>query len=692
MRTAFIHFLVFCSLVLAGCGGGDNDFVATTNGGGAPAPTPRPQGTTGNLTFAFTKIQAAVAPSAAVALQFEFYDNGGRSIFSSDSIFATSVTVRDVPVAAVLAEITAYAAGGVPLGVLTVPVTVTPDSTVTVDLSPLTFVPATLDELQVTPASVDLQLPTNSTVSLALRGRFSTGDEVKFGSETGGVATFVSRDLSIARADANGQVTGLNAGSTFLDVSFVVQGMSAGAVVPVLVSGANPPIVPERLVLNPAAVDLFPGSSLAIAAAYFPADSAVGIDVTQSTTGSGTSGITYDRGLVSVGAAVSAPSTGNVTVNYVVDGRTVSAELRVTVSVRPPTPPAPGRLELEPKTLTFSTGGRRDPSGIGVFRAYFTPVGGGQRVDVTESVTVDWSNFSNPAVNAGSFGYAYRTVPLFGLNEEVGTVFTSGAGAPAFGDTATMRVSYVLSGLTYQDVAQVTIGMPTVRNVDFVIAPGGTLRLPIRTRDFPMLAFLNYTNGLRQSLPSCGCPDPFGYFYEFALEKPDTTNARLDDGSTNGVQVLDTRGQAGTATIAVYQFSILGPPVGTMLGSFGLQVLDNITSVDVALTPATIAVNQRAPYRITATYSDGTTQDMTAAWDVAISAADRAFIRAASEPSGNIRVHTGFVRGRQLTTAPVTLQANGYNRQLFTFGNGVSRGFTNQDASVTVTAVDPSFP
>lgn len=677
------------SLVLTGCGGGDSDFVATTSGG-APAPAP-PSGTTGNLTFSFTKIQAAVAPSAAVALQFEFYDSGGRSIFSFDSVFATTVTVREVPVEAVRAEITAYAPGGVPLGVLTVPVTVTPDATVNVDLSPLSFVPATLEELEVTPSSIDLQLPTNSTVTLSLRGVFSTGDEVRFGPQTGGEGTFVSRDASVARADSTGQVTGLKAGATFVDVSYSVQGMSARTAVPVLVSGEAPPVVPARLVLNPATVDLSPGSSMSITATYFPADSAVGTDVTQSTSGLGTSGLTYDRGLVAVGAGVAVPSTGEVTVSYGTEAGTVSAVLRVTVS--PPLPAIPlGYLELEPRTLTFSSGGPKDPGGIGVFRAYFTPPSGGQRLDVTESVSVDWSGFSNPVVNAGSFGYLYRTVPVFGLNEKTGTVFTTGVAPPNPGDTAIMQVTYVNAGQTYRDSARVTIGTPEVRSVDFVIAPGGTLRLPVRTRDFPMLAFLNYTNGLRQSLPSCGCPDPFGFFYMFELEAPNTTNARLDDGSVNGVQVLDTRGQAGTVRVAVYQFAPFGPPMGVRLGSFDIQVLDNITTVDVALDPATIEVNQRAPYSVTATYSDGTVQDMTAAWDVAISAADRDFIRAASEPSGNVRVHRGFVRGRQLTMGPVTLRANGFNRQLFTFGNGVSRGFTNQEASVTVTAVDPSFP
>lgn len=712
MRTALFYLVLLSSLLLVGCGGGDSDFVVNPGGGGAPAPAPPnpTPGTTGNLVFAFTKVQSALTPTAAVSLEFEFSDSADRSVFSAESIFATSVTVRDVPETATRVEITAYGPGRVPLGVLSVPVRVTPDQTVTVDLGSASFVSTTLDELVVTPAGLDLVIPTNSTATLALSGTFSTGDKVKFNTETGGIATYTPRDASVVRAESTGLVTGLKAGSTVLDVYFTIQGKTATATVPIQVSGELPPVSPERLVLSPAIVDLFPGSSLPITATYFSAGSATGTDVTPSTAGIGFSGVTYDRGTVTVASGTAAPSAGNVTVAYLIDGRAVLADLRVTVSVRPPTPPAPGKLELEPKSLTFTTGGRRDPGGIGVFRAYFTPLGATQRLDVTESVTVDWSNFSNPATSAGSFGYAYRTVPvLLGLNEEYGTVFTTGTAPPSFGDTATMTVTYVNGGVTYADTAAITIGAPSVRSVDFVEAPGGTLKLPTRTRDFPMMAFLNYTSGLRQSVPSCGCSDPYGNYYFFQLEKPDTTNAQIDDGTNvNSIQLLDTRGQAGTATVALYSaplpiFPIPLPlPPGfpitiSRLGSFTLQVLGGVTSVDVALAPATITVNQRAPYTITGTYSDGTTQDLTAVWDITIpaGAGGRDYIRAGSEPNGSStqRVYTGIIRGLQTTASAVTFSASGFGRQLFTFA-GVTRTLRPQDASasVTVTAVDPSFP
>jgi hypothetical protein len=698
-RTVVLQVLMLFTLLLAGCGSdGGGDFVAVTgNGSNGPGPTPpdppRP-GTVGDLVFSFTKAQSALAPSPTLALEYDFFDVNEGLVFSAESIFATSVTIRDVPITAIRAQVRAYGPGGVPLGVLSVPVQVRAGQATTLDLSGAVFAPVTLDELQVTPSELELQLPTNSTATLSLSGVFSTGDEVEFSLQTGGLATYSSADPTVATVDATGLVTALKAGTTQLETRFTIYGMSATAG-PVLVRvvGENPPVTPARLVLDPGSVDLVVGATATVKASYFPPDASTGTDVSGSTTGvSSTAGVTFDKGVLLVSTATIAPTTATVTVSYTENGQTVTAPLTVNIRLQPSPPVPVGQLEVEPATLTFSSGGRRDPSGIGVFRAYFVPPGSAQRLDVTESITVDWSDFSTPSVNAGSYSYEYRTVPLLGLGEEYGTVYASRSGpTPAFGTTATMTVSYATGGVTYQDTVATTIGQPVVRDVDFAIAPGGTLKLPVRTKDFPMLGFLNYTNGLRQALPSCGCPDPFGNWYEVAIQKPDSTNARIDDGSLYGVQVLDTRGVAGAAQVTVFQYSIFSPG-GTPLGSFTLQVLDNITTVDVALAPASISVDQRAPYTVTATYSDGNTQDMTAAWAVAIPAADRAFIRVGFESGGPERVYTGMVRGLQVTTSPVTLRLRSFNNQLFAFGGGVTRAFTNRLASVTVTAVDPSFP
>ena len=699
-HTTFKLSILSFLLLLAGCGGGDGESFIVTPLGANPAPPPPPSpGTTGNLAFRFVQAQTAEVPAGTETLQFDFFNVEDDLVFFAPSNYAPSVTVEDVPVTAVRVVITVYGPSGVPLATLSKAVTVEADNTVAVNMSDAERTEITLDELQVSPTQVELALPVNSTASLRLSGSFSNGDTVVFSPQTGGTATFAGANPSVALVSSAGVVTAVTAGSTAVSVSYSLNGQTVDApLVPIRVTGEAVPIIPARLTFSPPVVALPANSTRDVVVTYFPPNSNTGTVVTADTIGASLNPrVTYSAGRVAASNDITSPTDTLITVSYSANGQTVTGTLVVNVSVGPPVPPAPlGVLEVQPASLTFSNDGvlgifGGDPSGVGLFRAYFTPNGSTQRSDVTAFIGVSYSNFLPDTVTSESFSYQYLgSLVALGLpfQELYGAVFTSNplGPLPPLGTRATMTVTYIFQGVAHTDTVELTIGEPTVQSVDFVVAPGGTLRLPQATTNFPIHAYANYSNGMREPVTFCGC-DPFNNDWNLVLTGAPTGTSLVedfDDANGNIADVINTGAADGTATLSLFLNGAATP-----IGSFNLEVLPaGVTATGVALTPNPLTVNEQGRYNVVVTYSDGTTQDMTAVYKLRVPPASDPFVRPIFTNNGIARMYEGILRGLDTTTTAVQVSLR--PNQGFTLGGG-NPSTAGSAIDVNVTAVDPSF-
>lgn len=272
-----------------------------------------------------------------------------------------------------------------------------------------------------------------------------------------------------------------------------------------------------------------------------------------------------------------------------------------------------GQLVVEPATLQFAPGGvigviedlitalsGGDVDNVAFFRAYFTPPGETERIEVTARVGVSFDNFFPNTVTADSFAY------LNVFSEGIAVTANPLGPTPPFGATADMVVTFIENGQVYTDNVAIVLDNPVFTGVDVQ-----SLNLPdTGVTNFPVAAFATYSNGLalpiifdasnNGTLPSPGFPDTFTMSVQTAA-----TGLVLDQFG-----VLDTTGGGGgsTAVLAITR-------TGGATTTFNVNLVSGQVS-EVALTVPRTDVNPSSAYTVTATYNDpaGTTQDLTRLW------------------------------------------------------------------------------
>jgi hypothetical protein len=309
--------LSLVSLMAAGCGDSQEDFVLTGNNNNNNV-----NNGVGNLVFQFVRAQAGVVPASTFSLGFEFFNTTdpelGTLVLEAEADFANTVTVLNVPTTARSVVITAYDANEIPVGTLTVPVGVVAGTTTTVNLNGAVFIPVTFDSIFIDPNPVNISLGANpgASVQVEVIGSFSNDDEIIFDPATyAAQGTFASANTLVATASGSGTITGVSNGATTLDVSYTVNGVTRAAQAPVNVS---------TFAVTPADVSVAIGSTSAPVTALFNFNGTSDTNVTNSPD------INYDSnngdfnanddGTVTVDEGATANETAIITVTYDNDG------------------------------------------------------------------------------------------------------------------------------------------------------------------------------------------------------------------------------------------------------------------------------------------------------------------------------------------------------------------------------------
>lgn len=386
----------------------------------------------------------------------------------------------------------------------------------------------------------------------------------------------------------------------------------------VVVGGANSnvdltaavvtPVTLETLVATPTLVALAMDGPTTVELAFSGTFSNGDVVAFNATTGGGlTAATTADPAVatVDVSGVVTAVAPGATSADLTFSIHGTSASITgLPITVAPPAIPL-GTLSVEPESLVIDNGGllgaltaitSQNANSVAFFRAYYTPPGSMERIEVTPSVGVSFGNFFPQTVTASSFTY------LSLLGEGIAVTANPLGPTPPMGATATMTVTYISEGQVYTDDVQITLGTPSFDRV--TVAPGD-LTLPLEVTGFPVMAYAHYTNGL--ALPiEFGTPNLFGD--TFTLEAEANTSGVAAAGQT----VVVTAGVAGGEPVAV---NILRNAETDPSASFSVSLIDAEVA-DVVLAPAEITLAPFGAYTVTVVFDDveATTLDVTPVW------------------------------------------------------------------------------
>lgn len=272
-----------------------------------------------------------------------------------------------------------------------------------------------------------------------------------------------------------------------------------------------------------------------------------------------------------------------------------------------------GQLSVEPVNLQFAPGGligvvddlialftNGDFDNVAFFRAYFTPPGTTERIEVTSRVGVSFDNFFPSTVTADSFAY----LNVFG--EGIAVTANPIGPTPPFGATANMVVTYIENGQVYTDSVNIILDNPVFTGVDVL-----NLTLPQSgVTNFQVAAFATYSNGLK--LPISFDPGNNG-----TLPLPGYTDTFVLSTVTPATGLtLGASGQLSTTGGGAGETGVLGIAAnGGTPTNFNVNLIDGQVT-EVALNVPRTDLNPSGSYTITVTYNDpaGSTQDLTRLW------------------------------------------------------------------------------
>jgi hypothetical protein len=607
--------LMLVSLVSVGCGSSSDDFVVVGNNGNNTNP-PVP---TGAVTFQFVTPQVDVqaqVPTGTQTLHFDFLNSQNDEVFETHVDFAPTVTVVGVPVTATRALVTALGANGVPLATILFNITVDPNQTSTAVPTGPGFV-VTFDAVAASPDPMAVAV--NATQQIQLSLAFSNGTILP-GASAGGTASFNSGNTNVATVSADGLVTGVEQGTTTINVSYTLNGVTRNDSLTVNVAGGDDGggtgnVSVNRLIASPTSVTLTNATtSTKITARFFPAGSTEGQVVTATgTLGNFTGGVnatnlTYVSASGNVTSNAAVNGTATLSLSYTPDGGSaVNTTVSIAVERAASTggggggDTGTGRLELFQEHIYLPAGG----SSAGALQGLYYPPNSTVGVVVTSFAATQIS--TTPAGTGANWTY------------NAGTGIFSGAGA-AENNSVEWNVTYTPPGqAAVSDTVRVTavnaaspfLQATHVEDVAFLTIVGDLLKLPAGSR-YPLdLLEVRGDGTLNVVAPQVAAPGvttPGQYLVT-------SSNAAVTYDTATGDLVFSGVGSDATITVTRNNTTVNGP---NSVGTFTARTVDAAT-VNALVSNAELtlpagnsgAVNAVLPYRSELIFTDGTRQDIT---------------------------------------------------------------------------------
>lgn len=233
MKEMFSKVMMVLVLSLfVGCGSSGSD--STISGtdlqlgmvGNASSANNLPLATTGNLVFQFTQAQISV-PQSTTKLQFRFLSASDELLLTTEAMYNSTLTIDDVPVAVVKVEIRALDTQGFPVATFSDTVSVEPGETTIVEITN-----GAVEQILFTSLTTNvntLELIDSQTETLLVTANFSDGSTV----ENPAGVNFSSLNNAIVSVSENGVVSATDGGTTAVEASLSLNGVTQSVNVPV---------------------------------------------------------------------------------------------------------------------------------------------------------------------------------------------------------------------------------------------------------------------------------------------------------------------------------------------------------------------------------------------------------------------------------------------------------------------------